>query len=75
MGITCEGCKGNICDNVKYYEETLDQRFRRSATKSGLEEQDDMRVQKRKTLEKHWKTSENVRLHNTSPRYEKQGNE
>ena len=45
MGITCEG--------VMYYEKTLDRRFRRSATKSGSEKQVDMKVQKRKTLEKY----------------------
>ena len=66
-GITCDECEG-----VTYYAKTPNRSFRRKATKSGLEEQDLHEIPKK---EKHWKTLENIRVHKTSPRYKRQGNE
>ena len=62
-GITCDKCEG-----VTYYAKTLDQSFRRNATKSGSEEQD---LHESPKKEKHWKTLENIGVHKTSPRYKR----
>ena len=59
--ITCDEC-----EDVTYYAKTPDRSFRRKATKSGLEEQG---LHESPKKEKHRKMSENVRVHKTSPRY------
>ena len=66
-GITCDECEG-----VTYYAKTLDRSFRGKVTKSGSEEQE---LHESPKKEKHRKTSENIRVHKTSPKYKRQGNE
>ena len=50
--ITCEECEENICEEVMYYDKTLNWRFRRRCYKSRLEKQDDIKSK----IGKHWKT-------------------